>query len=62
MTVKEVLDKLNKFISENPKATKAQLLDMIKEVSEDLDKIKPEEPAKKQEQKKKTVNHTVGWY
>lgn len=62
MTVKEVLDKLNKFISENPKATKAQLLDMIKEISEDLDKIKPEEPVKKQEQKKKTVNRTVGWY
>lgn len=62
MTVKEVIEKLNKFINENPKATKAQLLEMIKEISEDLDKIKPEEVAKKQDTKKKTSTSSIGWF
>lgn len=62
MTVKEVIEKLNKFIDENPKATKAQLLEMIKEISEDLDKIKPEEPVKKSVTQKKTSASSIGWF
>ena len=61
MTVKEVIEKLNKFINENPKATKAQLMEMIKEISEDLDKIKPEEPVKKPTPRK-TSTSSIGWF
>lgn len=61
MTVKEVIEKLNKFINENPKATKAQLMEMIKEISEDLDEIKLEEPVKKPTQRKISTS-SIGWF
>lgn len=72
MTVNEVKAKLDTFMEENPKATKAQLVALIGEISKDLEKVEPEVVErivtvekvveKKEPKETKKVSKVTNWY